>query len=80
MVIVSADHGGAGLTHGADDARSRYIPWIIAGPGIKHGYDLTQRAEVEVRTEDSAAMICYLLGLPQPDYFDGRPIMAALEK
>jgi predicted AlkP superfamily pyrophosphatase or phosphodiesterase len=79
LVILSADHGGAGLTHGADDARSRHIPWIAVGPGVKRGYDLTQLAELEVRTEDSAATICYLLGLPQPAYFDGKPVLAAFE-
>ena len=76
-IIVSADHGGAGHTHGPDDARSRHIPWIIAGPGVKQGYDLTQQAELEVRTEDTAATVCYLLGLPQRDYFDGKPVLAA---
>ena len=80
VVIVSADHGGAGLKHGANDARSRHIPWIIAGPGIKRGYDLTRRAEVMVRTEDSAATISYLLGLPQRGYFDGKPVMAAFDR
>lgn len=76
-IILSADHGGAGHSHGADDARSRFIPWIIVGPGIKRGYDLTQDAGLEVHTEDSAATICYLLGLPQQPYFDGRPVRAA---
>lgn len=76
-IIVSADHGGAGHTHGPDDARSRHIPWIIVGPGVKHGYDLTQQAELEVRTEDTAATACYLLGLPQQEYFDGKPVLAA---
>jgi arylsulfatase A-like enzyme len=79
LVILSADHGGAGLTHGADDARSRHIPWIAVGPGVKRGYDLTQLADLEIRTEDSAATICYLLGLPQQPYFDGKPVLAAFE-
>jgi len=77
IVILSADHGGAGLTHGADDPRSRHIPWVIVGPGVRRGYDLTQLADLEVRTEDSAATICYLLGLPQQPYFDGSPVLAA---
>jgi predicted AlkP superfamily pyrophosphatase or phosphodiesterase len=77
LVILSADHGGAGLTHGADDTRSRHIPWIAVGPGVRRGYDLTQLADLEIRTEDSAATICYLLGLPQQAYFDGKPVLAA---
>ena len=78
--IISADHGGAGLSHGSDDVRSRQIPWIISGPGVKHGYDLTRKVELEVRTEDTAATACYLLGLPQPDYFVGKPVLAAFER
>lgn len=76
VVILSADHGGAGLIHGAEDVRSRHIPWIATGPGIKHNFDLTQLAEVEVRTEDSAATIHYLLGLTPPKPIDGKPVMA----
>lgn len=79
VVILSADHGGAGFTHGPDDTRSRHIPWIIAGPGVRHGYDLTRLADLNVRTEDSAATIAYLLGLPQQPYFDGMPVKAAFE-
>ncbi|MCR6656334.1 MAG: ectonucleotide pyrophosphatase/phosphodiesterase [Opitutus sp.] len=79
VVIISADHGGAGLSHGADDPRSRHIPWIISGPGVRRGADLTQQASLEVNTEDSAATICWLLGLRQQPYFDGKPVYAAFE-
>ena len=33
LLIVTADHGGAGKNHGPDDPRSRHIPWIAVGPG-----------------------------------------------
>jgi predicted AlkP superfamily pyrophosphatase or phosphodiesterase len=79
LIILSADHGGAGLTHGADDARSRHIPWIASGPGVRKNFDLTQSAALEVRTEDTCATACYLLGLPQAPYFDGHPVMLAFE-
>lgn len=79
FIILSADHGGAGLTHGADDARSRHIPWIACGPGARKNFDLTQSAALEVRTEDTCATACYLLGLPQAPYFDGHPVMLAFE-
>ncbi len=79
FLIISADHGGAGLTHGADDARSRHIPWIAVGPGVRKNFDLTTSAALEVRTEDTCATACYLLGLPQAPYFDGRPVMLAFE-
>ena len=79
VVIVSADHGGAALTHGPDDPRSRHIPWIAAGPGVRRGFDLTRVKDLKVSTEDTCATACWLLGLPQPDYFDGRPLKEAFE-
>lgn len=80
LVILTADHGGQGLTHGVDDARSRHIPWVAVGPSVKKDYDLTQLAALEVRTEDTCATTCWLLGLPQKDYFDGKPVYDAFEK
>jgi predicted AlkP superfamily pyrophosphatase or phosphodiesterase len=77
VVILSADHGGAGKGHGGDDARSRHIPWVVSGPGVQAGRDLTLDAKLQVRTEDTAATVCWLLGLPLPDYFDGHPVTSA---
>lgn len=79
VVILSADHGGQGLTHGPEDARSRHIPWIAIGPGVKKFHDLTQQADLNVQTEDTCATACWLLGLPQQPYFDGKPVYAAFE-
>lgn len=77
-IIISADHGGAGKTHGPDDPRSRHIPWIIAGPHVRQG-DLTREVDLVVNTEDTCATACYLLGLSQLPYFDGKPVLAAFE-
>jgi predicted AlkP superfamily pyrophosphatase or phosphodiesterase len=77
-VIITSDHGGAGKTHGPDDPRSRHIPWIIAGPHVRQG-DLTRDVALTVNTEDTCATACYLLGLPQLPYFDGKPVLAAFE-
>ena len=78
-IIVSADHGGAGRTHGADDVRSRTIPWIISGPGIRKNYDLTGLMDLEVNTYDTFATACHLLGIRLPGRLDGKPIVEALE-
>lgn len=74
LIILSADHGGAGRSHGAEDPRSRYIPWIANGPGVKTGFDLTQLAALEVATEDTTATTCFVLGLPLAEYLDGKPV------
>jgi predicted AlkP superfamily pyrophosphatase or phosphodiesterase len=79
VVIISADHGGAALTHGPDDPRSRHIPWITSGPGVRRGFDLTQVERLQVDTEDTCATACWLLGLPQPEYFDGKALTEAFE-
>jgi arylsulfatase A-like enzyme len=78
-VLVTADHGGAGRQHGPDDARSRHIPWILAGPGIRRNYDLTL-TQIDINTEDTFATACWLLGAPLTRHdIDGKPIREALE-
>jgi len=77
VVIVSTDHGGAGRSHGAGDVRSRTIPWIACGPGIRRGFDLTLEPGRQVRTEDTFATACAVLGLPLPDGLDGAPVREA---
>lgn len=79
LIMLSADHGGAGLTHQAEDVRSRTIPWIAVGPGVKPGYDLTQTRDLLLRTEDTCATACYVLGLPIMPYFDGTPVTLAFQ-
>lgn len=75
LVIVSSDHGGAGKSHGADDPRSRFIPWIAAGPGVCANVDLTIHADLAVRTEDTFATAAYVLGITAPKPVDGKPVM-----
>jgi arylsulfatase A-like enzyme len=79
LIILSADHGGAGRWHGRDDARARHIPWIAVGPGIRKNHDLTMYREVQINTEDTFATACYFLGIPLPEDIDGKPIQVVLE-
>lgn len=74
VVLVTADHGGAGKSHGKGDDRSLHIPWIIAGPGIRAGYDLTQDAKLTIHTEDSFATLCSVLGIAIPGAIAGRVV------
>lgn len=79
VVLLTADHGGAGNNHGPDDPRSRHIPWIISGPGIRKNLDLTIDEKLKITIEDSFATICYLLGIPMADHLDGKPVKQILQ-
>ena len=79
IVILTADHGGAGKTHLPDDARARHIPWIVNGPGIRQHLDLTTYPNVIINTEDTFATACFLLGIPRSPELDGKPIMEILQ-
>jgi len=78
-IILSADHGGSGKTHGKDDDRSAFIPWIINGPDVLKGIDLTQFRELKIATYDTFATACKVLDLPIPEGIDGKPIVQAFE-
>jgi arylsulfatase A-like enzyme len=79
IIIVSADHGGSGRQHGADDLRSLHIPWIINGPGIRKNFDLTLYRDLTVHTTDTFATACYILGIDPPDGIEGKAIRQAFE-
>lgn len=80
VVLITADHGGAGKTHLADDPRARFIPWILSGPGVRKDLDLTMFPKTMVETEDTFATACYLLGIARSPELDGKPIIEVLEK
>ncbi|AKC83267.1 phosphodiesterase [Verrucomicrobia bacterium IMCC26134] len=93
VIILTADHGGhdrsqAELddmvsrghapqigTHG--DARSDdvIIPWVVWGKGVKSGFTVT----APVVQYDTAATALWLLGVPLPENFWGRPVISAFE-
>lgn len=80
LVIVTADHGGSGRTHGAKVPYSHYIPWIAVGPGVRQNYDLTLEPNLAVHVEDVFATALYFLGVAIPADADGRPIHAIFAK
>ena len=72
LIIVTADHGGHGTTHGFSRPEDMTIPWIASGPGIQPG-----RLTWRVQTMDTAATAAWALGLTIPDAWDGRPVLEA---
>ncbi len=73
LIIVTADHGGIGTSHGGNDPESMTIPWIIFGPGIRKGFEIRSA----VRVYDTAVTAAWALGLPLPPEWEGRPVVEA---
>ena len=80
LVIVSADHGGSGHSHGAKVPFSHYIPWIAVGPGVRENHDLTLEPKLAVHVEDVFATALYFLGIAIPADADGKPVLAIFNK
>ena len=72
-VLISADHGGQGLTHGADTSLERPIPFIAVGPQLA-----ARTIDREVRIFDIAPTIAALLDIDPPASWLGSPVVEAL--
>jgi len=73
IVLVTADHGGVGKSHGGLTMAELEIPWIIAGPGIRVGHEIT----TPVNTGDTAATIAYAFRLQPPAAWIAQPVREA---
>jgi predicted AlkP superfamily pyrophosphatase or phosphodiesterase len=73
VVLITADHGGKGKGHGGATMDEIEIPWIVTGPGVAKGKELT----THVNTYDTAATIAYVFGLKTPDCWIARPVVEA---
>ncbi|HJU64738.1 MAG TPA: ectonucleotide pyrophosphatase/phosphodiesterase [Gemmatimonadaceae bacterium] len=72
-VILTADHGGHGRSHGSDRAADVTIPWIAWGEGVQRGTRIT----ADVHTMDTAGTALWLLGVSVPDGWTGVPVREA---
>lgn len=73
--ILTADHGGHGKTHGTSSSADMSIPWIAWGAAAKKHYWIQDK----VNTCDTAATALWLLGVPVPSNWDGKPVVKAFE-
>lgn len=74
-IVIIADHGGIGKGHGGTTPQEVNVPLIIAGGGIKKGYEL----KANPRNFDMTATVAKLLGLQIPDCWEGTVIKEILE-
>ena len=65
LIMVSADHGGKGKTHGGDSDEEKYVFLGVAGKTVDSG------TIVEAEGRDIAAIAAYALGLECPDTWSG---------
>ncbi|MBI4867193.1 MAG: alkaline phosphatase family protein [Candidatus Wallbacteria bacterium] len=76
LLIVTADHGGKGKSHGPNTPECVLIPWIAHGPGVRPGYVLKK----PVSTCDTAATALWALGVPVPSAIAGKPMTEAFRR
>lgn len=74
LLIVTADHGGSGKTHGSGRPAHRNIPWILWGKNVKSGVTLT----FPISTMDTPATALWALGVSVPPHWQGEPVTSAL--
>lgn len=75
VVIMTADHGGKGKSHGQPTMDELQIPVIMAGPGIRQGHEIMG----PVNTYDTAATVAKLFGLKVPEAWIAKPISEAIQ-
>jgi predicted AlkP superfamily pyrophosphatase or phosphodiesterase len=84
VIILTADHGSHDIknaegktvgTHGSAEPADVRIPWVVWGKGVKKQFSVT----APVTTYDTAATALWLLGIPLPENFWGRPVISAFE-
>jgi predicted AlkP superfamily pyrophosphatase or phosphodiesterase len=84
VIILTADHGSHDFkdkdgvtrgTHGSAETADVTIPWIAWGKGVKKDFTIT----APVVQYDTAATALWLLDVPLPESFWGRPVTSAFE-
>ena len=74
VVLITADHGGVGKSHGGHSAAEMTIPWIISGKGIKKNHELS----TPIDTFDTAVTVARVLNVKPFDCWTGKAIVEAL--
>ena len=73
-LVVTADHGGHAYGHGTSDPQDVTIPWIAWGRGVNAGL-----LDEKIDTFDTAPTVLWLLGVDEPDEWDGSPVEEAFQ-
>ena len=79
VFIVTADHGGGGVTanqHDEPHPVNDHVPLIVAGPGVTRRHQLTRT----ISLLDVPATVLWWFGVPVPDGYEGRPLAEAFAR
>jgi predicted AlkP superfamily pyrophosphatase or phosphodiesterase len=74
-VLLQADHGGHKRNHGTDLPEDMLIPWMIAGPGIRAGYEI--RGPVSLL--DTAPTLAKIMGVKPHREWEGQVVAEVFE-
>ena len=69
------NHGGNGKSHGQTTVDEITIPWVLCGPSVKAGFEISDT----VNTYDTAATLAYIFGAKAPQCWIGRPVQSAFK-
>jgi predicted AlkP superfamily pyrophosphatase or phosphodiesterase len=69
-LLLLSDHGGHERSHGTDAAEDMTIPWLVAGPAIRRGYEIS----TPVSLLDTAPTLAHILNIAPHRDWDGRCI------
>ncbi len=77
-VLITADHGGIGTSHGGSTMEEIVIPWMLVGPNVKSGHAIEQ----PINTYDTPATVLWLLDADKhiPAQWIGKPVLEAFKK
>ena len=70
VVMLVADHGGEGKSHGMANLNALEIPFLVSGPSVKG-----MRLKGPVMLADTAPTIVDILGYRPPECWRGRPAL-----
>lgn len=75
VIIVTADHGGIGTSHGGRTMQEMETPFIICGKGIRKNYEIKE----SMMQYDVASTIVSIFGAEQPQVWVGRSVSSVFE-
>lgn len=75
-LMFISDHGGIGTGHGGVSEVEMIVPWVISGPGIKKGFEITEPNN----TVNTASTVLGLFGVEQPLCWTGEVPQSIFDK